>query len=986
MDANTFASLALLNRQWRRVSDNPELYAHHISRCPLFSVTRDVIAGPLRLQDLPLLKRKFAREIRRNAFEVFLRPTKTLVTLISTSTGSSTALPQGEALKFSFSPNGQILLCLSSSRIFVLDVASPRIAVMHELKTLRMPLAATILDDGKLLAVVSSRHQVNIYHLSREEAQHVQTFTLNDIPRALTLSPTGSVLAVAYDDSIEVYALGENALATQRRAVRCIGVDTLSFTSDGSMLVGSSMDPSRPGVVTITAPFPTDSAVDVGSSNAQSQIWTTQILFPETISGYSHVSLFPGHVGDEDDWIVGFDNEIRVFRAVRANDAKTGATFFIGPASNDQLQEPQPALSPAVDPNGELVALAFQGCGVWLYGLPDHVGLTPLEANGTLGVNGTRIFAQSSPDSPSDDALITDGTNVRRLQRTINQPSLLIRGHKVADVPGLTAARWVGQRSSAGSSGPGRHRLVAVAPGGVISSSLGDEVIPADGGRVFLFDFEPSPRDGGTVELTLELGEAEPKVLKEQNANLEQEVELERRRTQLRRGVVGSPRTGDRPGSLSRQSFPVARSSSQKLAHSSQRGSRSQASSPIGEEFGDLTLFLDGPYSNTAPRSRDTLHRAATAAAASRRNQSRYRAQENADPVEPHILHESDADNWVPPPPPYTRDPDEPLPEHIRQLLLPSMTEPAGTVMDVPVEMRRVQTTVDDTTGQESGRPRTRLERIGSISGSRLLRRRRSVWGTSNAGDVASASRRMSLRLSRRASMFGTTTSQATLQGPGTEQIPPVPVPPVLSAPPVPPVPPIPQVPSIPGLPPQPPTTVGTFTTQSTGPQRRKTQFRSSRLAAGLLHRAGSRIGRRDHQAAPERNISGIDRSHSRASHMFAQSSPHLPLGESTVHRMSTIVGSDHRPGGGQGGVFRSRSRSEDIQSPMRLTQENIQSLQQTEAGRALFARPNPDERRNWQYANAAAETEEEWRARIEQWNLQTINERRKNRSKCTVM
>ncbi|KAL1965868.1 hypothetical protein VTN77DRAFT_5001 [Rasamsonia byssochlamydoides] len=999
VDANTFASLAVLNRQWRRVSDTPELYAHHISRCPLFSVTRDVIAGPLRPEDFPQLKRKFAREIRRNAFEVFLRPAKTLVTLISTSAGSSTALPQGEALKFSFSPNGQTLLCLSSSRIFVLDVASPRITVMHELKTLRVPLAATVLDDGKLLAVVSSRLQVNIYHLSREEAQHVQALTLNDVPRALTLSPTGSILAVAYDGSIEVYALGENTFATPRRAVRCIGVDTLSFTSDGTMLLGSSMDPSRAGVVTITAPFPTDSAVDVGSSNAQSQIWTTQILFPEIISGYSHVSLFPGHMGDEDNWIVGFDNEIKAFRAVRVNDAKTGATFFIGPAPNDGLEEPQPALSPAVDSNGELVALAFQGRGVWLYGLPDHIDLTPLEANGTVGVNGTRIFMQASPDPPSEDS---DGTNIRRLQRTINQPSLLIRGHKVADIPGLTAARWIGQRPSAESNNsPGRHRLVAVAPGGVTFSSLGVEAIPVDGGRIFIFDFERSPKDGETVELTLELGEAEPKVLREQNANLEQEVELERRRTQLRRGVVGSPRNNvwDRPGSLSRQSFPVARSSSQKLAHSSQRGSRSQASSPTQAEFGDLTLFLDGPYSNTAPRSRDTLHRAATAAAASRRNQPQYRAQENSSQIEGQIPHESDADNWVPPPPPYTRDADEPLPEHIRRLLLPTMTEPPGTVMDVPVEIRRAQTTVYDTGGEESERHRSRLERIGSIRRSRLLRRRSTR--EPNAGDLAPA-RRMSLWRGRE-SIF--TTSQ-----PGTPRVgeliqplnsPVPPVPPVPSIPPVPPVPSVPPVPPVPQVPPVPPVPAvqhpetypqapsipaDTLTTQSTGPRRRQSQFRSSLFSAGFLHRTRSQAGWQDHPTAQEpQHVSRVDGNQSRASrYMFSQSTPHLPLGESMVHRMDTIHSSEYRPGGA-GGVYRSRSRSEDIQSPIRLTQENIQSLQQADAGQGMFARPNPEELRNWQHPDAAES--DEWRARIEQWNLHTINEtQKKNRSKCSVM
>jgi hypothetical protein len=979
VDANTFASLSVLNRQWRQISDKPELYAHHISRCPLFSVTRDIITRPVPLEDFPQLKRQFAREVRRNAFEVFLRPAKTLVTLILTSAGSSTALPQGEALKFSFSPNGQTLLCLSSSRIFVLDVASSRLTVMHELKTLRMPLAAAVVDDGKLLAVASSRLQINIYHLSGEEAQHVQVLTLNDVPRALTLSPNGSVLAVAYDERIEVYALGENVLATQRRAVPCLAVDTLSFACDGTMLLGSSVDPSRAGFVTITAPFPADSAVDVGSDNAQGQIWTTQILFPEIVSGYTHVSLFQGHGEDEDNWILGFDNEIRAFRAVRANDAKIGSTFFVGPASDDGRQEPQPALSPTVDPSGEFVALAFQDCGVWLYGLPDRIGLTLLEPIGTVGsMNGSGICRQASPGSPSEGPLLADATNLCRLRRMINQPSLLIRGHKVANIPGLTAARWTGQRASNEDNGRGRHRLVAVAPGGITPSSLGGETIPVDGGRIFIFDFEPSPRDGETVELTLELGEAVPKVLGEQNPNLEQEVELERRRTQLRRGVVGSPRgnIGDRPGSLSRQSFPVARSSSQKLGHN-QRGSRSQTSSPVEAEFADLTLFLDGPYSNTAPRSRDTLQRAATAAAANRGDRSPYRPRENPTQVQIQIPHESDADNWVPPPPPYTRDADEPLPEHVRRLLLPTMTEPPGTVMGEPVDIRRVQTTVYNTVETEAnGRPLTRLERMGSVSRSRLLRRRRETRETQDADDPAPFRRSMSLRRSRR---------QSVPTIPAVHSVPPVPAVPTASR--IPPVPAIPRLhlqasSSIP-VPQQRPTTADTLPIQSAGLQRRPSQFRSSRLfRTSFMRRTESPVAQENQPTTQAlQPFPGVDTG--RSTRMFSQSSPHLPLGESTVNRMDTIHSSGSRPGG-PAGVQRSRSRSEDLQSPSRLTRMNIQSVQE-DADLTMFAEPNQAGLNNWQHSHAAQP--DEWRARIEQWNLQTVQERRKRKSnKCSVM
>ena len=182
-------------------------------------------------ESLPNLKRLFLEETRRNAFDVFLRPRKTLVRLISSSMSSSTAFPQGEVFRFSFSANGSLVLCISSSRIVVLDLSVDPVAVKHELQTRRRPMGATILDDGSLLAVLSSSHRVNIYRLCSDDAKRIQTITLNDAPRDLTFSPTGSVLALSFEDTIEVHAVGEETLSTERRAARCLRVDTLSFAS-----------------------------------------------------------------------------------------------------------------------------------------------------------------------------------------------------------------------------------------------------------------------------------------------------------------------------------------------------------------------------------------------------------------------------------------------------------------------------------------------------------------------------------------------------------------------------------------------------------------------------------------------------------------------------------------------------------------------------------------------------------------------------------
>ncbi|OKL63607.1 hypothetical protein UA08_00054 [Talaromyces atroroseus] len=980
VDANTFASLTVLNQQWRKTSNNPELYAHHLSRCPMFSVSHGAIAASIQSYELDQLKQMFAREVRKNAFQLFLRPHITLVTLISSSVGSSAALPTGEALKFDFSANGQILLCLSSSRIFVLDLAAPEITVLHQLKTSRMPLAATILDDGRLLAVVSHRHQVNIYHLSKSEAKHVQVLTLNDVPRALALAPSGSVLGIAYDGSIEVHALGENDIATQCRAVRCGKIDALSFSLDGSMLLGSSLDHPEGGFVTITAPFPTDSMMDV--SNYEAHTWTTQILFPDVVSGYSHVTLVSSQVGGDDDWIIGFDSDLQTFRAVRPSDPKTGSTFFPGPASSDGVEEYVPSLSPAINSNGELVALAFRGSGLWLYGLPDDFSLTPLESNAEVGIHNTRLLTPStqSPRTDYDDTVAT------RLRQSVNQPLLMIEGRKVADIPGLTAARWVSRRRSAQSNISSPQRLVAVAPGGVTSATLGDETIPVDGGRISIFDFQSSAEDGGTVELTIELGEEEPLVLREPDANLEQEVELERRRTQMRRGGTGLPRADPgEPLNISRQSPPDT--------SNNPKGHSPSSSQALGTEVNDVTLFLDGPYSNTAPRSRETLQRAATAAAANRRSQYSIREHERPRLPALHIPHESDADNWVPPPPPYTRDAEEPLPERLRQQLLPPMTAPPGGAMDeIPQQMVRANT-------NQENRP----DRDSSVGGAGVLSRR---WSTRRRTvDTAndSTSRRginfrpLSFHRSQRVS-----TSNSEL---GIDSVPPLPpaendmIPPSTA----------PRQTVRPS-----PTDSGTA--PSSGIPRRP--FRNSRLFGNIRRpgndSAASQSSEQQQQQqqqheqylpnpSPRRNRSVMRNGR------FSRSSPNLAIGSgSGVNRMSTIYSNASRSVEQNRQVRRTRSRSEVTQPPAPLTEEALRNaLQFQNANDRRYSRiqtqlmpihgdDHVDELQQQQGQSADADWQqpnpaefEAWRARIEAWNANTINERKRSRSKtgrCIVM
>jgi hypothetical protein len=694
VDSNTFASLALLNRKWRRISDSSSLYAHHLCRCPSFYLARRALPGPIGLQDLHYLKQKFFSEVRRNAFDVFLRPRRTLIKLISTSMSSSTAFPQGEGFRFFFSPNGHMVLCVNSSRIVVLDLTSDSVVphVRHELKTSRRPLSATILDSGRLLAVVSSSHQVNIYSLSSEEAKHVQVLALNAVPRALTLSPSGSVLAVAYDNEIEVYALGERIFPSERRAVQCVGVDSISFSSDETMILGSSVDCDHNDTVTISVPFGSDDAeAGLPPGEVQTRLWTTRVLFPSTVHGYSHASLLPLHAEGDGSWILGYDSRVAAFRATKINNANAGATYFVNPASSGP-QELLPMV-PAADGKGELVALGFQEGGVWVYGVPDRLDITP----------PSRLLGSHVDGAPQVAGLPALQNSSIRLRQDAYQPKVLISGHKMIEMPGISAACWVRQAHSISG-----RRLIAVAPGGINLPTIGEEDVPADSGRVLVLDFERSPRNGEVNEVEVEIGDAQPKILKEPDSNIDTEIELERRRTRLHR---------DNP--------PVSRAPRRHATSTDEKRPPSPVENPRNAtDRGATPPIPDIPYDNMQPRSGDTLQRAATAAATHSRYRLRHSYEANTARREHRIPHESDADSWVPPPPPYTPEPNAPLPEHLRQTLLPTRTEPVQRFATAPQVQRARTTRLEDMT-QAPSRALTTLQRLNTITGARLANRAR---------------------------------------------------------------------------------------------------------------------------------------------------------------------------------------------------------------------------------------------------------------------
>ena len=287
--------------------------------------------------------------------------------LISTNTSSAAACPGGEAFEFAFSPNGHWTLALSSSRIYVIDTFSSSISVQRELKVLRRPLSATILDDGSLLAVLSSDHRVNIYDLADHQVKHYRALSLDNPPNTIALSPKGEVLAAAYNGGIEVHSLASSALSTGRRAVKCDSVDSLTFSCDGTLLFGTTQNSKNPNTVVLSAPYYSETNQELPSTDILSQMWTSQILFPNNTRDCSHATLLPHHSEGDSCWAFTYDRVFESFRAVRTDDLRNGTTYFTGPKnsgkhrSRSARRKMVPCTLPATSDRCELVAAGFFG-------------------------------------------------------------------------------------------------------------------------------------------------------------------------------------------------------------------------------------------------------------------------------------------------------------------------------------------------------------------------------------------------------------------------------------------------------------------------------------------------------------------------------------------------------------------------------------------------------------------------------------------------
>ena len=637
---------------------------------------------------------------------------------MSTTTSSSAAFPGGEAFEFHFSPNGHWVLALSSSRIYVIDGCSTKVAVKRELKVLRRPVAAAILDDGSLLAVLSNDHLVNIYDLTYSKVKHKRGVSLEHPPHAIALTPQGEVLAAAFDGGVEVVSLMKDVGALDHRAIKCDRVDSISFSGDGTMLLGTTKTSKNPNTVILSAPYYNEEGQELPAADQISHLWTTQILFPNSSRDCSNATLLPNRSDGDANWTFTYDKVFESFRAVRTDDLRNGTTYFTGPrppsrdGPRNTRKKLMPCTLPASSDCGELVAAGFLGKEVWLYGVPEGLEAAPVSQtddpnsqSGSSAGPSTPTSASKSPARSFTRGEAAELTKLPKWQVLVDKyRNVFAKGRRVAEVSGVSGVCWVRHNDERQAPQSLAERLIIAAPGGIAGDPEleQDGFASVDGGRLIVLDFDRMTTNGDVEEITFDVGNNTPELLEEDDVDMETEVALARRRTVKRDpsqratsvdALTSVPPVPPVPG-IAPTANAVANSNSAVVhtaRHPIQADENVQseaANVPLPEEglsLEEASAAFDGPYSHAHPRSRNSLYRSATAVAANReRNPQRPRILDDAAPRfrrpgdRTELPHESDADNWVPPPPPYAPKSDMPLPEELRLTLLPrTNTEPA---------------------------------------------------------------------------------------------------------------------------------------------------------------------------------------------------------------------------------------------------------------------------------------------------------------------
>jgi hypothetical protein len=556
-------------------------------------------------------------------------PALTLLELVS-NTASSSALP--DSFSFNVSRKGSFAAVYSASNIWLLKtVQLPRLWA-RTLQVKRKPVAIDISEDGFLLAVLSRPSQVDLYEIHGEGDNQIKkrrTIMLVHEAGSVVVSPDARILITGNKFGIEVMAIGPDAPETARRTLSGPAGDALEFSDDGRTLLITGYARKSDGSALFVLPGLYDGPLtEEGEPIPQppEHAWTGSVLFPETARIARQATLLP-------DADTGTYNELFAFNAEEdswgiydiACQRFTQRKMFLPDHQRWTRSEFVDDAMPAVSPNADLAAVALRMRGttnIWIYEVPGW---------------------EYKPSEKKNPAPI--------------QPCFCIPIRK--DGPDtlqeICALQWVKLDANV-------QRLIAVGNSSIAPDENDVPGVPLGSkGVVVILDFDKRRTPTGPIPSPIKQEyDLDPlcpgELLPEGSIDFEHEVELVRTRTRVQRQAQDrrdASRRHSRVGST-----PVQRSRTTVTP----REPRPAPPVPDEEELTaeEAQAAFEAPYDNQQPRSQMSLARAATVAAVSPANRRHLRAL----PFRPleyrradghrELPHESDADNWVPPPPVYT--------------------------------------------------------------------------------------------------------------------------------------------------------------------------------------------------------------------------------------------------------------------------------------------------------------------------------------------
>jgi hypothetical protein len=566
------------------------------------------------------------------------RPRVTILKIVSTAASSSAGFPQGEAFGFSISPGGRRIAAYNSARLYILQTTPLPVGISQDFELKRRPLAVEVLDDGTFLAILSDQHTVNVYDLS--QSRRCKTIKLDFPTYCIALAPMGGLLAAAYEGGVEIFSLDPAALPTDRRAVRSQRMDRMSFSQDGSTLLGTTTRVNASSSVIVNVPVFPASPDGVPTSEELKEAWCSELLHPENIRNSSHASFMREDGNTCNDRLFAWNGIADTFGVLNTTDLKYGNVDF------------PVVVSPPLSSCG--------GCGAAIKSAPalDEFGDTV-----AMIVNDRTVRLYIVPHKASESEAAVEAHSI---------------DHELDEGYGcpFSDARWVYSDNSrpgqSNSQGHVQGRLLVTSPGGVGDSGLPEESVQdIEGGRIIMFDFDSQFSGQPTQTYSLALGKSPPQTLEEPEIDVADEVALIRRRT-INQSKGGG--LSQRPVTLGRAAttFNPARNGNRSnspafnLRRASSATSMNPGQSDAARSLPDLletneasesTAAIDEPFLNTAPRSQASLQRAAS-------NAQRHRFQALEERSQQRMSADSAASFL--PLPEYTEEPNAPLPSRFR--------------------------------------------------------------------------------------------------------------------------------------------------------------------------------------------------------------------------------------------------------------------------------------------------------------------------------